>query len=274
MGKQGLKEIKQAWARGEPVGYIMPTALKQLKAGGHAVVGGVSQGFDVPIYTTPQPAEPVKVNAIFETQAGEAIGTTEARVKRVEWQDDGSLTVVIDYWPQPAEPRLDAPAQVGPVRFGIGVKWSNVIRAAQRHHEYMRQPEQEQARMKKFGEAIKAIQPAEPVDETLICTLDGYQFYLGPEYDGELEWDDAKKWCESLGENYELPNRLVMLAICMNEATAALLTEDSYWTSAEFEGDPFYAAWLQEWSSGSPGLQGYASKSHLYRARAVRRCRL
>src|SRR5690554_7570912 len=34
--------------RSKPVGYIMPTALKQLKAGGHAVVGGVSQGFDVP----------------------------------------------------------------------------------------------------------------------------------------------------------------------------------------------------------------------------------
>lgn len=46
--------------RGEPVGYIMPTALKQLKAGGNAIVGGVSQGCDVPIYTAPQPAEPVE----------------------------------------------------------------------------------------------------------------------------------------------------------------------------------------------------------------------
>lgn len=47
--------------------------------------------------------EPVKVNAIFETQDGEVIGTTNAKVKRVEWQDDGSLTVVIDHWPQSAE---------------------------------------------------------------------------------------------------------------------------------------------------------------------------
>lgn len=47
-------------SRGEPVGYIMPTAIKQLKAGGNAIVGGVSQGCDVPIYTAPQPAEPVK----------------------------------------------------------------------------------------------------------------------------------------------------------------------------------------------------------------------
>lgn len=74
--------------------------------------------------------------------------------------------------PQPADPRLDAPAQVGPGRFGIGVKWSTVIRAAQRHHEYMRQPEQEQARMKKFGEAIKSIQPAEPVTHN-DCDLSG-----------------------------------------------------------------------------------------------------
>lgn len=109
-------------------------------------------------------------------------------------------------------------------------------------------------------------------EEILICTLDGYQYYLGPEYADELGWDDAKKWCESLGEGYELPSRLVMLAICVNEDTAALLTEhSSYWTSAEVKGDATLA-WLQQWYSGSPGLQGYASKSHLYRVRAVRRC--
>ena len=115
--------------------------------------------------------------------------------------------------------------------------------------------------------------PKRVEEEILICTLDGYQYFLGPEYDDELGWDDAKKWCESLGEGYELPSRLVMLAICVNEDTAsALLTEhSSYWTSAEVKG---YAtlAWLQQWCSGSPGLQGYASKSHLYRVRAVWRC--
>jgi hypothetical protein len=108
-------------------------------------------------------------------------------------------------------------------------------------------------------------------EEILICTLDAYQYFLGPECEDELEWAEAKKWCESLGEGYELPNRLVMLAICMNEATAALLTECSYyWTSSEVEEFPTHA-WLQLWSSREPGLQGYASKSHLYRVRAVRR---
>ena len=42
---------------------------------------------------------------------------------------------------------LDAPAAVGAVRFGKGVKWSTVIAAAQRHHEYVTQPEQERKRI-------------------------------------------------------------------------------------------------------------------------------
>jgi len=108
-------------------------------------------------------------------------------------------------------------------------------------------------------------------EEILICTLDGYQYFLGPEYDDELGWDDAKKWCESLGEGYELPNRLVMLAICMNEDTATLLTEyESYWTSTDIEDDASYA-WTQNWLSSVPGGQHRVSKSKARRVRAVRR---
>lgn len=45
------------------------------------------------------------VNAVFETSTHEVAGTTAASVKRVERQDDGSLTVVIDHWPStPATP--------------------------------------------------------------------------------------------------------------------------------------------------------------------------
>lgn len=110
--------------------------------------------------------------------------------------------------------------------------------------------------------------------EILICTIDGYQYFLGPEYDGDLEWVDAKKWCESLGEGYELPNRLVMLAICMNEETAALLTEYSYyWTSTEFEADASFA-WGQVWYSSFPGYQSNASKSNASRVRAVRKVKV
>lgn len=37
----------------------------------------------------------------------------------------------------PSEQKLDAPAQVGNVRFGVGIKWATVIAAAKRHHTYM-----------------------------------------------------------------------------------------------------------------------------------------
>lgn len=40
-----------------------------------------------------------KVTARFETKSGDITGSTDAPVKRVEVNDDGSITVVIDAWP-------------------------------------------------------------------------------------------------------------------------------------------------------------------------------
>lgn len=108
-------------------------------------------------------------------------------------------------------------------------------------------------------------------EEILICSLNGHQYFLGPEYDGELDWENAKKWCKSLGEGYELPNRLVMLAVSMNKATEALFTNhEFYWTSSEVENDTSYA-WAQLWGSSYPGYQHGYSKSATLRVRAVRR---
>lgn len=42
------------------------------------------------------------INAMFETSENGITGTRFVDVKRVEHEDDGSLTVVIDYWPRPA----------------------------------------------------------------------------------------------------------------------------------------------------------------------------
>lgn len=39
------------------------------------------------------------INAIFETSDGKLTGHTNAPIKRIEQQDDGSFTVVIDHWP-------------------------------------------------------------------------------------------------------------------------------------------------------------------------------
>ena len=110
-------------------------------------------------------------------------------------------------------------------------------------------------------------------EEILICTIDGYQYFLGPEYDDELGWADAKKWCESLGEGYELPNRLVMLAICMNKATGALLNYQFYWTASELEDDATLA-WGQIRSSSGSAHQYNTSKFVMGRVRAVRRRRI
>jgi len=89
--------LKQV-AMGEPVFYPLGDNVYELPLGEHQ------------LYAAPQSAKPVKINAIFEAENGEVIGTTDAKVKRVEWQDDGSLTVVIDYWPQPSEPvQITAP---------------------------------------------------------------------------------------------------------------------------------------------------------------------
>lgn len=41
-----------------------------------------------------------KINAKFECASLGVVGTKEAPIKRVERQDDGSVTVVIDYWPK------------------------------------------------------------------------------------------------------------------------------------------------------------------------------
>lgn len=43
----------------------------------------------------------LKVTAAFETVDDNVTGTTSADVKRVEQQDDGSITVIIDHWPEP-----------------------------------------------------------------------------------------------------------------------------------------------------------------------------
>lgn len=88
--------------RGEPVGYIMPTALRQLKAGGNAIVGGASQGCDIPIFTAPQPAEPVLVIS------GDGKWQFSARF------DTDQNAFVLDSPIQPAEPVVAKAPVKGP----------------------------------------------------------------------------------------------------------------------------------------------------------------
>lgn len=106
-------------------------------------------------------------------------------------------------------------------------------------------------------------------DEPLICTLDGYEYYLGPECPDELLWQEAIDWCKNLGHGYDLPNRIVMLAVCMNPTVSNHIRSNSYyWTSTEIDTS---SAWGQYWYSSGPGYQHSNSKTYARRVRAVRK---
>jgi hypothetical protein len=48
--------------------------------------------------TTPAPSQHYTVTC--ETSGGMVTGSTDLPVKRVEHQDDGTITIVLDYWPE------------------------------------------------------------------------------------------------------------------------------------------------------------------------------
>lgn len=53
----------------------------------------------------------MQIRVLFECAENGVTGTTSAPVKRVELEDDGTLTAVLDYWPPPApqqKPLTDA----------------------------------------------------------------------------------------------------------------------------------------------------------------------
>lgn len=59
---------------------------------------------------------------------------------------------------QAKELTLDKPAKVGNGRFGVGVKWSTVIAAAQRHYEYEVTPTKEAERIKEGAQKLGQLQ--------------------------------------------------------------------------------------------------------------------
>lgn len=76
-------------------GYaVLPERLKYV---GYDTLRNI---FDAMLSAAPTPPS---INAQFEVVEGGITGSTDAPVKRVELQDDGSYTVIIDYWPIPPE---------------------------------------------------------------------------------------------------------------------------------------------------------------------------
>ena len=117
-------------------------------------------------------------------------------------------------------------------------------------------------------DALKAeAQVAESFDwdkAPIICELNGYRWLLGQEADEEMNWNDAKDWCKSVGG--ELPPRDVLLQCCMNEDIKPLFKESWYWSSTEFNAT---TAWIQGFSNGNQA--NYRKTNDTY-VRAVRKC--
>ncbi len=99
----------------------------------------------------------------------------------------------------------------------------------------------------------------------LICELNGVRYFLGPEAPEEMTWKEAMEWCQSLGEGYELPSRIVLLACFLNPETKQKFKEAWYWSSTEFSAG---FAWYMHFNNGH---QSYSNKLNYSQVRAVRR---
>ena len=121
-----------------------------------------------------------------------------------------------------------------------------------------------------IGDKMTAIKEQTKVDwdkASIICTLNGYRWYLGPEAEQEMNWYDAKEWCQS--NDGELPPRNILLECYMNEDINPLFKTESYWSStALFDS----SAWYQFFDLGNQN--SYIHKTTNCYVRAVRAIKL
>lgn len=93
---------------------------------------------------------------------------------------------------------------------------------------------------------------------------DGHLVLLEDKPEGELNWADATRWAEALGDGARLPTRFEAALLYAN-LQDKVETGDWYWTSTQYSAS---SAWMQGFGHGS---QDYGSKDYKGRARAVRR---
>ena len=129
-----------------------------------------------------------------------------------------------------------------------------------------------QQKIKELQDQIDALKAEAQVAESfdwenspVICELNGYRWYLGPEADEELTWQDAKDWCKSVGG--ELPTRDILLQAYLNEDIKPLIIDSWYWSGTEFYAT---GAWAQHFL----GSQYYNTKTSASYVRAVKRVKV
>lgn len=103
------------------------------------------------------------------------------------------------------------------------------------------------------------------LNDTYICTHDGYAYFLGPQADKTMTWHDAITWCESLGNEYELPNKDVLEQCYKKQEIKTQFNTDFYWSSSEYSGT---YSWYQTFNNGD---QYGNNKNDSNYVRAVRR---
>lgn len=105
----GFCEWVRACADAKPVGYVTANGLRSLRQNDATVLlyphDYLIRPDQVAVYTHPA-MRLAQVVASFYTESAELIGTTYAPIKKIRIEDDGTLHVFIDHWPQQAEPKL------------------------------------------------------------------------------------------------------------------------------------------------------------------------
>jgi len=128
-----------------------------------------------------------------------------------------------------------------------------------------------QQKIKDLENQIEALKAQEHVAyewgrAPIICELDDYSWHLGPEAYDEMNWQDAKAWCELVGG--ELPPRDVLLQCFMNEDIKSEFKTEWYWSSTAFNASH---AWGQSFYNGT---QDFTNKSIYNCVRAVKKVKI
>jgi hypothetical protein len=90
------------------------------------------------------------------------------------------------------------------------------------------------------------------------------KFEVYPKDLGEHNWEDAKKLCKDLGDEWRLPTREELHLMWVNRESIGGFAAAFYWSSSE---DDTNYAWGQYFDVGS---QGYGLKANAGYVRAVR----
>lgn len=101
-----------------------------------------------------------------------------------------------------------------------------------------------------------------PTEKIFIGEVDGKKYYLGPEADRQMNWEQAKKWAASVGGQL-MPREVGVLAFKKAEIRKQFRTDDWYWLEDEYSSS---VGWIQYFDNGG---QFSSSKTNASCVRAV-----